>query len=77
MSGTLEGGRKARDTNYKLHGKDFYAKIGKLGGAKSVNKGFASMKRGEDGLTGPERARLVGAIGGLTSRRGPAKEVES
>lgn len=34
MSGTIEGGRKARATNIKRHGEDFYARIGKMGGAK-------------------------------------------
>lgn len=35
--------------------------------------GFASDKIGPDGLTGRQRAALVGAIGGLKSKRGPAK----
>lgn len=48
--------------------------MGKKGGKLSRGGGFASMKRGKDGLTGPERAKLVGTIGGFISRRGPAKK---
>ena len=61
MSGTLAGGRKARDTNYKLHGQDFYARIGKMGGQAGHTGGFKGA---------PERARTAGAKGGLVSRRG-------
>lgn len=75
MTGTLEGGRKARDTNYKVHGKDFYARIGQKGGRNSKTGGFASYVVGKDGLTGPERAKKVGAIGGKKSKRGSTKEV--
>ena len=32
MAGTKEGGRKARETNYKVHGPDFYRRIGSKGG---------------------------------------------
>lgn len=74
MSGTKAGGQKAAATNKILHGEDFYARIGKKGGQNSVTGGFASSKRGADGLTGPERAKLAGAIGGLISKRGPAKK---
>jgi hypothetical protein len=74
MPGTIEGGRKAAATNLKKHGEDFYARIGAKGGRNGRTGGFASMKVGADGLTGPERARLAGSIGGLISKRGPAKE---
>lgn len=47
--------------------------MGKKGGSLSVTGGFASDKVGADGLTGPERARLAGKIGGQRSKRGPAK----
>lgn len=60
MPGTKAGGQKARETNYKLHGKDFYAKIGQIGGRNGHTGGFASN---------PELARLAGAIGGAKSRR--------
>ena len=46
MSGTVAGSKKARETNYKLHGKDFYKRIGQKGGqnGKGPNYfgGFAS-----------------------------------
>lgn len=64
MAGTVEGGRKARNTNYKLHGRNFYREIGRKGGQNGHTGGFASN---------PELARIVGAIGGRKSRRGPAK----
>jgi len=60
MSATKAGGIKAREANYLRHGKDFYKRIGALGGAKKVKKGFA---------LNPELARKCGRIGGLLSRR--------
>lgn len=74
MAGTKEGGRKARETNIKKHGKDFYKTIGAKGGRLSKNGGFASDKVGKDGLTGRQRASLVGAIGGFRSRKRPSKK---
>jgi len=44
--------------------------IGKKGGKVGTTGGFATDKVGKDGLTGPERARIVGKKGGLNSRRG-------
>lgn len=73
MSGTIEGGHKARDTNIKKHGPNFYAEIGRKGGRASNNGGFTSNKIGQDGLTGRERASVVGIKGGRKSRRGPSK----
>ena len=70
MGGTKHGGYKAADTIRERHGSDFYKRIGKAGGLKSRNGGFASEKIGDDGLTGSERARIVGAKGGSKSRRG-------
>ena len=69
MSGTMQGGRKAYETNIRNHGPDFMRRIGALGGAKSRNGGFASATIGRDGMTGRERARIFGAIGGKISRR--------
>lgn len=43
--------------------------MGAMGGVKSKTGGFASNKKGDDGLTGKERASLVGAIGGHKSSR--------
>ena len=50
--------------------------IGSIGGRNSNNGGFASKKVGSDGLTGQQRAKKVGSIGGAISRRKP-KVVET
>lgn len=64
MSGNKIGGQKARDKNYKLHGKDFYKRIGAIGGhngrGPDYKGGFAAN---------PELARIAGAKGGKKSRR--------
>lgn len=73
MPGTKIGGQKAAITNKKRHGKNFYANIGRKGGQNSHTGGFASEKVSDDGLTGPERAKIAGSKGGTISRRGPAK----
>ena len=70
MAGTKNGGKKAAATNMRKYGPNFYARIGARGGRVSSTGGFASEKKGEDGLTGPERARIAGAKGGSISRRG-------
>lgn len=60
MSGTVAGGRKAREKNL-ANDPDFYRKIGSLGGRKKgIKKGFA---------LNPELARKAGAKGGKISRR--------
>lgn len=70
MAGTKAGGIKARETNLVIHGPDFYRRIGALGGAKNQgNLGFAYKGVGRDGLTGRQRARVVGVKGGRLSRR--------
>ena len=69
MAGTTTGGRKAAVKNKDLYGPDFYARIGAMGGKLGRTGGFASEKKGSDGLTGRERARLAGAKGGRISRR--------
>lgn len=75
MAGTKEGGRKAAIKNM-AQDPDFYKRIGKRGGRRGRTGGFASAKRGEDGLTGSERARIVGAIGGRISRRKKVQPLE-
>lgn len=60
MPGTKAGGIKARDKNLKLHGKDFYKRIGTMGGRSGHTGGFAAN---------PELARIVGAKGGSKSKR--------
>ena len=65
MSGTKEGGIKARNTNYEKNGKDFYKRIGSLGGRVSgIKKGFA---------LNPELASKAGKKGGRISKRGKAR----
>lgn len=64
MAGTREGGLKAAKTNKKLHGKNFYRELGRLGGRNGHTGGFAAN---------PELARIAGQKGGRISRRGKAK----
>lgn len=72
MAGTRAGGKKAAQTNIEKYGKDFYRNIGRRGGSNGHTGGFSSETRGKDGLTGFERAKIAGAIGGRKSRRGPS-----
>ncbi len=74
MSGTTQSCKKAVKTIKRIHGEDFYKRIGSMGGKSSTTGGFASQKVGKDGLTGLERAKLVGAKGGRKSRRKPEKQ---
>lgn len=67
--GTSIGGRKAVITTKANKGKDFYSMIGSIGGRNGHTGGFASQKRGSDGLTGSERAKIAGRKGGLKSRK--------
>lgn len=69
MAGTPQGGARAAATNKSKYGADFYAMIGAKGGQNGKTGGFASDKKGADGLTGRERARLAGSKGGRISRR--------
>lgn len=68
IAGTKSGGVQAAITN-KQRDPDFYRKIGSVGGKRSNNGGFGSKKVGADGLTGLERARMAGKIGGELSKR--------
>lgn len=61
MSGTKLGGKKAAKTNLKKYGKDYYKRIGVLGGRAGVTGGFFANR---------ELARIAGAKGGRISRRG-------
>ena len=72
MAGTVSGGRKAAITNRQRHGKNFYSRIAQLAGQSSDTGGFACPRVGKDGLTGPERAKVAGSIGGKSSRRSKA-----
>lgn len=64
MSGTKTGGIKSSATNKRLHGEDFYQRIGAIGGKNGHTGGFASNR---------ELAREAGRKGGKASRRGLAK----
>ena len=69
MAGTKIGGIHAARTNKTKYGEDFYSVIGAKGGKRGKTGGFASERKGADGLTGRERARLAGFKGGKISRR--------
>lgn len=77
MTGSKLGGAKAAARLREKYGKDYFARIGKKGGKASRTGGFASEEVGEDGLTGRERAVLVGAIGGSISSRTGVKNGHS
>lgn len=65
MAGTREGGKATRETNYKKYGRDFYKRIGAIGGSNAVKpKGFAVNR---------ELARIAGAKGGRVSKRNGKK----
>ena len=68
MAGTKKGGEKAAATNKARHGKDFYAKIGAIGGKKGTTGGFAANR---------ELARIAGAKGGRISRRRKSAEKQA
>lgn len=72
MSGTREGGLKARATNL-ARDPEFYKRIGRKGGQNGHDGGFASKKVGADGLTGLQRASVAGIKGGRISKRGRKK----
>lgn len=78
MSGTKEGGKHASETNYKKYGKDYYKRIGTIGGTNgrgpNYEAGFRSTKVDANGLTGHDRAVKYGIIGGRKSKRGPTKQ---
>ena len=63
MSGTKIGGIKAREFLKQRYGKDYYSKLGMIGGKARVPKGFAVV---------PGLAARAGRVGGAKSRRGPA-----
>lgn len=60
MSGTTKGGKAAAETNKKIYGEDFYAKIGAKGGKAGNTGGFFNNR---------ELASRAGRIGGRKSRR--------
>lgn len=66
MPGTKLGGTKAAATNKAKYGKDFYARIGQMGGKLGRTGGFYANR---------ELAREAGRRGGRISRRTAAKKV--
>lgn len=52
MSGAKAGGKKTAETNKRLHGSDFYARIGAKGGKKSRRTG---IKNGEGKCPRPKK----------------------
>ena len=60
MEEKIQGGIKAAKTTKERKGQDFHCIVGALGGKASRNGGFASDKIGADGLTGRQRAALMG-----------------
>lgn len=70
MSGTKKGGIAAAATNKERYGEDFYHIQGAKGGKKSTGGGFAaSFVDPITGMTGRDRAKLYGAMGGKVSRK--------
>lgn len=73
MTGNRVGGLKTAEINRKKRGRDFYKRIGRIGGQRSNTGGFAYIT--PDGEPkGRELASEVGRIGGQRSRRGKAKK---
>lgn len=80
MSG--KSNTKWLETMIKKHGsyeavQELQRELGRRGGKLSRNGGFASNTVGSDGLTGKERAKVAGVIGGQRSRLNRNKTVES
>lgn len=69
MAGTIAGAAKAKKKILEKN-PDFYVENGRKGGLKSKGGGFQSFKVGDDGMTGYQRARVAGRMGGLKSKRG-------
>jgi uncharacterized protein len=64
MSGTKAGGLKASITNKAKYGKDFYSKIGQVGGQLGTTGGFHYSK-----VNGLNTHIEAGRKGGKISRR--------
>lgn len=69
MAGTKAGAAKAKKTMIAKYGENHWANIGQIGGQNSVTGGFASHVAGQDGLTGVQRSKVAGFIGGKISKR--------
>jgi hypothetical protein len=72
MAGTTIGGQRANQTTRKRHGKNFYKRIGAIGGSRtSQSKGFGYRKECKCDIFdfGHTIPMCAGAKGGRTSRR--------
>lgn len=71
MAGTVSGGKAAAETNKRIHGADFYARIGAMGGKKGHTGGFhSSVCNGCSWNPNQhKKAECAGAKGGTISRR--------
>lgn len=65
MAGSVTAGKKAAQTNMRLHGRDFYRRIGRIGGQRGRTGGFHNNH---------ELAVRAGRLGGLKSKRGKSKQ---
>lgn len=72
MAGNKAGGKKAARTTKERHGKDFYARIGAMGGANGVTGGFASPLLCDCDYRADlhKKASCAGHKGGTVSKRG-------
>lgn len=61
MSGSIVGGKRAAETNKRIHGSDFYQRIGAIGGKNGTTGGFYQDK---------VKAKKAGSLGGQKSKRG-------
>jgi general stress protein YciG len=66
MAGTVDGGKKAAKTNIETYGKDWFKRIGAMGGRKSGTGGFYYLKQMGD----TEKIVAAGRVGGSRSKRG-------
>lgn len=74
MAGNKQGGKKAAKTNKKLYGKDWYARIGAIGGRAKVPKGFALMSPEERAAAGHKGGRKSSRAGILNGQGKPKTE---
>lgn len=72
MAGTKTGGQKARDTNIRLYGEDYYKNIGAAGGRNGNTGGFYDSRPWYKKLFHPKNphAQEAGRKGGTSSKRG-------
>lgn len=69
MAQSKLGGLKAAKTNKRKYGRNYYRRIGKLGGKKGTTGGFHYMM-----INNRDRLKEISSAGGSVQRRGPARE---